>query len=123
MPARPPCGTPTASAWPPCCRSCASAGRRRAPTAIDPFALRALLLLGVFVLTVVVGDSAADRLWSAFRFSPLAKGAEARLDAWITPPSYTGKPPIMLADGGYHRAPRAGREPAGAMEVPGSRAR
>ena len=57
----------------------------------DPFALRALLLLGVFVLTIVVGDSASDRLRSAFRFGPLAKGAEARLDAWVTPPAYTGK--------------------------------
>jgi uncharacterized protein (TIGR02302 family) len=65
----------------------------------DPFALRALLLLGVALLLVVVGDSAADRLRSAFRFGPLAKGAEARLDAWITPPAYTGRPPIMLADG------------------------
>src|SRR5439155_5405746 len=34
----------------------------------DPFALRALLLLGVFVLLAVVGDSASDRLRSAFRF-------------------------------------------------------
>ncbi|MBX9588890.1 MAG: TIGR02302 family protein [Hyphomonadaceae bacterium] len=84
----------------------------------DPFALRALLLLGVFALMIVVGDSAADRLWSAFRFSPLAKGAEARLDAWITPPSYTGKPPTMLADGGI-TGPRAleKRQP-GALEVP-----
>jgi uncharacterized protein (TIGR02302 family) len=84
----------------------------------DPFALRALLLLSVLVLTIVVGDSAADRLWSAFRLSPLAKGAEARLDAWITPPAYTGKPPIMLADGGLSltRAP----EPhlAGIITVP-----
>ena len=84
----------------------------------DPFALRALLLLGVFALMIVVGDSAADRLWSAFRFSPLSKGAEARLDAWITPPSYTGKPPIMLADGGV-TGPRAQEtRPAGVMEVP-----
>ena len=78
----------------------------------DPFALRALLLLGVLVLTIVVGDSAADRLWSAFRLSPLAKGAEARLDAWITPPAYTAKPPVMLADGGLSPA-RARRTPAG----------
>jgi len=70
----------------------------------DPFALRALLLLCVLVLTIFVGDSAADRLWSAFRLSPLAKGAEARLDAWITPPAYTAKPPIMLADGGLSLA-------------------
>ena len=67
----------------------------------DPFALRALLLLGVFVLLVAVGDSASDRLRSAFRFSALSKGAEARIDAWVTPPAYTAKPPIMLADGGF----------------------
>jgi uncharacterized protein (TIGR02302 family) len=86
----------------------------------DPFALRALLLLAVFVLTIVVGDSAADRLWSAFRLSPLAKGAEARLDAWITPPAYTGKPPLMLADGGLTgtRAEEEKKKLPGAIEVP-----
>ena len=84
----------------------------------DPFALRALLLLGVFVLTIIVGDSAADRLWSAFRLSPLAKGAEARLDAWITPPSYTGKPPIMLADGGLTGARAQQERLPGTIEVP-----
>src|SRR5262249_57720840 len=45
----------------------------------DPFALRALLLLSVFVLVIAVGDSASDRLRSAFRFSALSKGAEARI--------------------------------------------
>ena len=84
----------------------------------DPFALRAILLLSVLLLTIVVGDSAADRLWSAFRLSPLAKGAEARLDAWITPPAYTGKPPIMLADGGLSMARVQEARPAGAVEVP-----
>jgi hypothetical protein len=66
---------------PRCWRSCASATPRHAPTAYDPFALRALLLLGVFVLLVAVGDSASDRLRSAFRFGALSKGAEARIDA------------------------------------------
>jgi uncharacterized protein (TIGR02302 family) len=83
----------------------------------DPFALRALLLLGVFVLLVVVGDSASDRLRSAFRFGALAKGAEARIDAWVTPPAYTAKPPIMLADGGYTGL-RPQERPAGPLEVP-----
>jgi uncharacterized protein (TIGR02302 family) len=87
----------------------------------DPFALRALLLLLVCLLLVLVGDSASDRLRAAFRFGPLAKGAEARLDAWITPPAYTGKPPIMLADGAEHggsqeRAAFAKR--SGPIEVP-----
>jgi uncharacterized protein (TIGR02302 family) len=84
----------------------------------DPFALRAVLLLGVLLLTVAVGDSASDRLWSAFRLSPLAKGAEARLDAWITPPTYTGRPPVMLADGGLSLARLNELRPAGAVEVP-----
>jgi uncharacterized protein (TIGR02302 family) len=84
----------------------------------DPFAFRALLLLCVLVLTVAVGDSAADRLWSAFRLSPLAKGAEARLDAWITPPAYTGKPPVMLADGGLSLTRLQEPGPAGAIVVP-----
>jgi uncharacterized protein (TIGR02302 family) len=84
----------------------------------DPLAVRALLLLSVFVLLIVVGDSAADRLWSAFRLSPLAKGAEARLDAWLTPPAYTSKPPIMLADGGITGQRALDKRLQGPMEVP-----
>jgi uncharacterized protein (TIGR02302 family) len=83
----------------------------------DPFALRGLLLLGVFVLLVVVGDSTSDRLWSAFRLGALAKGAEARLDAWVNPPTYTGKPPVMLADGGLTLA-QSRDKPTGPFEVP-----
>lgn len=65
----------------------------------DPVALRGLLVLGVVALLTLVGDSASDRLRSAFRFDAAKAIAEARLDAWVTPPSYTGKPPLMLADG------------------------
>ena len=70
-----------------------------------------LLLLGVFVLLVAVGDSASDRLRSAFRFGAFAKGAEARIDAWVTPPAYTGRPPVMLADGAHGLAGRRRRWP------------
>jgi uncharacterized protein (TIGR02302 family) len=83
----------------------------------DPFAVRALLVLGVLLLLVAAGDSTQDRLWAAFRFGPLAKGAEARLDAWVTPPAYTGKPPIMLADGSHGGWQQQERS-AGAYEVP-----
>jgi len=65
----------------------------------DPFALRALLFLGVVLLLGLVGDSASDRLRSAFRFGGAAALANARLDAWITPPAYTSRPPVLLADG------------------------
>ncbi len=65
----------------------------------DPIALRGLMVLGVVALLALVGDSVSDRLRSAFRFNSAIAMAEARLDAWVTPPSYTGKPPVMLADG------------------------
>ncbi len=65
----------------------------------DPWALRALMMLGVVTLLAFAGDSASDRLRSAFRIGPPVTAAEARLDAWVTPPAYTAKPPIMLSDG------------------------
>ena len=105
------------SGSPHCCRSCASALPRRAPTATTPSRCARLLLLGVFVLLVAVGDSASDRLRSAFRFGALAKGAEARIDAWVTPPAYTGRPPVMLADGSHGLA-RPQDKPAGPYEIP-----
>ncbi|HJZ29483.1 MAG TPA: TIGR02302 family protein [Hyphomicrobiaceae bacterium] len=83
----------------------------------DPFAVRALLTLVVLFLLIAAGDSASDRLWSAFRFGPLAKGVQARLDAWLTPPAYTGKPPIMLADGS-HGGWQQQERPTGPYEVP-----
>ncbi len=65
----------------------------------DPFAVRAVALLGVLALTGLVGDSALDRIKSAFRINAGVSAADVRLDAWLTPPPYTAKPPIMLADG------------------------
>jgi uncharacterized protein (TIGR02302 family) len=82
----------------------------------DPIALRGLLVLGVVALLALVGDSASDRLRSAFRFKSTIALAEARLDAWVTPPSYTGKPPLMLADGA--RGPAAPTAQPKLVEVP-----
>ncbi len=86
---------------------------------LDPFALRAALLLGAVALTGLVGDSARDRLAGAFRFGAGASGPAARIDAWVTPPAYTGKPPVMLADGSGQGAagavPAAGGKP---IQVP-----
>jgi uncharacterized protein (TIGR02302 family) len=65
----------------------------------DPFAIRAVVLLGIVGLTGLLGDSVSDRLRAAFVFGAGAAKSEARLDAWLTPPTYTGRPPLMLADG------------------------
>ena len=65
----------------------------------DPFALRALLMIAVALLALLAGDGLKDRLASAFRIGPSIKVADTRLDAWVTPPAYTARPPILLADG------------------------
>jgi uncharacterized protein (TIGR02302 family) len=71
----------------------------------DPIALRALLILGVVAVAALVGDGASDRILAAFRLKSSVALASARLDAWVTPPSYTGRAPIMLADGARGGAP------------------
>ena len=82
----------------------------------DPFALRALALIGAAAAVALAGNGAADRLHSAFRFGAHAQGSEARIDAWVTPPAYTGKPPILLADGARSVAQTVGSDKA--VEVP-----
>lgn len=65
----------------------------------DPFALRVVLVLAVGLVAILAGDTVFDRLRDALRIDPVRAVANARFDAWITPPLYTGKAPIMLADG------------------------
>jgi uncharacterized protein (TIGR02302 family) len=84
----------------------------------DPFAVRALLMLCVVLLLGLVGDSAKDRLFAAFRFAPEVNLANARLDAWVTPPAYTGKAPILLADGGTSALVSSQQSPDGLISVP-----
>ncbi len=57
------------------------------------------LLLAVVAALLATGGNVLDRLRAAF--SPAASSAPAllRLDAWVTPPVYTGLAPIVLADG------------------------
>lgn len=65
----------------------------------DPYAIRAALLLAVVAALLATGGNVFDRLRAAF--SPAASSAVSllRLDAWVTPPIYTGMAPIVLADG------------------------
>ena len=66
----------------------------------DPLALRALMLLLVGTLMLAAGDALSDRIASAFRFGPPPSLVATRLDAWVTPPAYTGRQPVLLSDGG-----------------------
>jgi len=62
----------------------------------DPYALRvvavALLIAGYFA----AGDARLQRLQTAFTGQPDAKLVAGRIDAWIAPPDYTGRPPLFL---------------------------
>ncbi|MCC7251494.1 TIGR02302 family protein [Hyphomicrobium sp.] len=84
----------------------------------DPFAIRAALLLGVVGLTALLGDSFTDRVRGAFTFGSAAQKVEARLDAWLTPPAYTGRAPIMLADGAGGARARPAADGEGKARVP-----
>lgn len=63
----------------------------------DRFALRAAVLIAACGAAFVAGPQKYARVAAAFDWrteGALAKGF--RLDAWIDPPPYTGKPPLML---------------------------
>lgn len=65
----------------------------------DPIALRSLPIILIPLLLLIAGDGTRDRLAAAFRLTPPVIPTSVRLDAWVTPPLYTRKPPAMLANG------------------------
>ena len=67
---------------------------------LDPYALRYLAILLLVIGFFVAGDQRFNRLGEAFRSAPPPTLAEARVDAWVTPPAYTGRPPIFLTGTG-----------------------
>ncbi|MEO0730367.1 MAG: TIGR02302 family protein, partial [Pseudomonadota bacterium] len=71
----------------------------------DPIALRAAAVLLVALGAGLAGQTIPDRVKAAFDFGQTAQlAARARLDAWITPPGYTSRPAIILANGGQRSA-------------------
>ena len=73
----------------------------------DPFALRFLPVLLIVIGLGVAGRDAPARLIAALNPGGVVFDAapSLSLDAWITPPDYTGLPPIMLAQAGKLVAP------------------
>ena len=62
----------------------------------DPLALRALVLLLVAVTFFAAGGERIKRVAAAFDWQGVVTPANYRIDAWVTPPVYTGRPPVML---------------------------
>jgi uncharacterized protein (TIGR02302 family) len=78
----------------------------------DPWALRALVVVMLVATYVAAGDERALRVAAAFDWNGVLSPANVRVDAWVTPPIYTGKPPIILSAANKEAAmPSAGPLP------------
>jgi len=63
----------------------------------DPWALRALVVVMLVAAYIAAGDERTMRLAAAFDWNGVLSPANIRVDAWVDPPPYTGKPPIILS--------------------------
>jgi uncharacterized protein (TIGR02302 family) len=62
----------------------------------DPYALRALVLILVVATFFAAGSERYKRVAAAFDWQGVVTPANFRIDAWVTPPTYTGRPPQIL---------------------------
>ncbi len=63
----------------------------------DPYALRNALAIGLIAVLALGGWNWRDRLAGTFHHGTPAAGVVTSVDAWITPPAYTRKPPVLLS--------------------------
>ena len=81
----------------------------------DPYALRGLVLVAAIATFVAAGGEHWKRVAAAFDWQGVVLPANFRVDAWVTPPGYTGKPPIILA--GIHPGEMTRQDAEGGMPV------
>ena len=81
----------------------------------DPMALRALVLILVAATFFAAGGERVKRVAAAFDWHGVVQPANFRVDAWVTPPVYTGRPPVMLP--GLRPGETARAEPPVAVPV------
>ena len=65
----------------------------------DPYAIRFGVALLAFAAAVVAGPETYGRLAAAFDWrsdAAIAAAATSRIDAWIDPPPYAGRPPVVI---------------------------
>jgi uncharacterized protein (TIGR02302 family) len=62
----------------------------------DPIAVRALVLMLVVATFIAAGGERFRRIAAAFDWQGVVVPANFRLDAWVSPPTYTAKPPVIL---------------------------
>jgi uncharacterized protein (TIGR02302 family) len=62
----------------------------------DPYAVRALVLIVCVATFFAAGSERWKRIAAAFDWHGVVLPANFRVDAWVIPPVYTGKPPQIL---------------------------
>jgi uncharacterized protein (TIGR02302 family) len=62
----------------------------------DPFALRALVIVLLIATFVAAGGERVRRITALFDWQGVVVPPNFRLDAWVSPPNYTAKPPVIL---------------------------
>jgi uncharacterized protein (TIGR02302 family) len=62
----------------------------------DPVALRAFVMLLAVATFFAAGGERGRRVAAAFDWQGAVAASNFRLDAWVSPPTYTGKPPVIL---------------------------
>src|SRR5262245_52821261 len=62
----------------------------------DPFAVRILVAVLLVATFFAAGGERMKRLGAAFDWQGVIVPANFRIDAWVSPPTYTGKPPLIL---------------------------
>ena len=82
----------------------------------DPYALRALVLIACVATFFAAGGERWKRITAAFDWHGVVLPANFRVDAWVIPPVYTGKPPVILP--GIHPGETAALQTNGIVAVP-----
>ncbi len=85
----------------------------------DPLGLRAALVLGLVIAAAAAGTDWQGRLADAATpdIAGWGRGTPPVLDLWITPPDYTGAPPVVLSMGAPPAEPEHGGDGATATEA------
>jgi uncharacterized protein (TIGR02302 family) len=81
----------------------------------DPWALRALVVVLMVATFVAAGNDRLSRVVAAFDWDGAFSAANVRVDAWVTPPPYTSRPPVILSASTNKEAPPSD---AGPVSVP-----
>jgi len=73
----------------------------------DPWALRALVMVMMVATFFAAGEDRLARVSAAFNWDGAFSAANVRVDAWVTPPPYTSRPPVILSASNTKDAPAA----------------